>query len=444
MFCIYCGKEIPEESRFCIYCGKEMPVRIHASYEEAEDRQASWDDDVTEMGETASAAYREPVREERAYREAAREERAYRESVREESAYREPARQRSRDTYERQTYAEPADQRRVSAAAVPVRSAAFAPAQAGQALDPYSLPTRNPSGIRSIYMFDFFARMLQRQNIPTLIYLFLNYLIVSGILLGFFGLPVVWALVAGFIAYAASVALALSPLGEMKLRKDVGATKIVDPDLVRRLDPLFREVYYRAKKANPSISADVRLYMTDDDSENAFATGRKTICITRGILRRSDEELKAILGHEFGHLAHRDTDRLLVVAIGNTFISLFFTMVEIGIWITDIIMSIFAIFSEDGIFILLFSTLNRIISILFIRSILKIWTWIGCMLCMKTSRGNEYQADEFSWYLGYGRGLLHFFNSVHEGKPKGLFANLALSHPVAADRVDHLMELDAA
>ena len=37
MFCIYCGKEIPEESRFCIYCGKEMPVRIHASYEEAEE-----------------------------------------------------------------------------------------------------------------------------------------------------------------------------------------------------------------------------------------------------------------------------------------------------------------------------------------------------------------------------------------------------------------------
>ena len=363
MYCMYCGKPIPEESVFCIYCGKE-----------------------TAAGKAAAAR---------------------------------PEQVRASLPESRMTVSPPA-----------------------QYLDPYTLPTKNPRGIRAIYMFDFFARMFRRQNIPTLIYLFLNYLIVSAILMGFFGLPVPWALAAGFVVYAASVAL--SPIGELKLRTDCGCSKITDPDIVRRLDPIFREVYYRAKKANPAISSDVRLYMNDDLSENAFATGRKTICITRGLLQRSDEEIKAVLGHEFGHLANRDTDRILVVAVGNTFITLFFTLVEIGIWITDFFMNIVAIFSEDGLFIWIFSTISRLLSILFIRWILRLWSWIGCMLCMKTSRGCEYQADEFSWYLGYGQGLMHFFHSIHEGRPKGLFANLASSHPAADDRAERLMELEAA
>ena len=424
MFCMYCGKEIPDDSAFCLYCGREIPGGVRSQ----QDMDRPVERPARQTERTGRPAER-PVRPaERPVRQAERTGRPAERPVRQTETV--PVQQ----TYRTESYAVPAGNRMTAYASRPQE----------QPPDPYSLPTKKPGGIRSIYMFDFFARMLQRQNIPMLIYLFFNYLIVSGILLAFFGLPVVWGLVAGLVVYAASVAVALSPIGELKLRTDCGCTKITDPEVVRRLDPIFREVYYRAKKANPAISADVRLYMNEDESENAFATGRKTICITRGLLRRSDEEIKAILGHEFGHLAHRDTDRVLVVAIGNTFISLFFTMVEIGIWIMDFFMNIAAIFSDEGILIWLFSTINRVVSIILIRSILSLWTWIGCMLCMKTSRGNEYQADEFSWYLGYGRGLIHFFNSMHEGRPKGLFANLERSHPVAADRVDHLMELDAA
>ena len=71
----------------------------------------------------------------------------------------------------------------------------------------------------------------------------------------------------------------------------------------------------------PLISDSVRLYMNEDESENAFATGRRTICVTRGLLNLSDEAIKATLGHEFGHLAHKDTDRCLLVVLGNTAIS---------------------------------------------------------------------------------------------------------------------------
>ncbi|MFQ6860984.1 MAG: M48 family metalloprotease [Beduini sp.] len=45
--------------------------------------------------------------------------------------------------------------------------------------------------------------------------------------------------------------------------------------------------------------------MLDDDGANAFAKGRRTICITREMLNAPVKEIKAVLGHEFGHLAHK-------------------------------------------------------------------------------------------------------------------------------------------
>lgn len=307
-----------------------------------------------------------------------------------------------------------------------------------------NLPTKKEGGIHSIYVLDFVIRMMGKSNIPLFIYLLLNVVIIGLIATLFLMLPIGWGILAGLLIYIASISIALSPIGEAILRHQTGCRKIEDQNVIDRLEPIFREVYYKAKKADPTISDDIRLFINDDKCPNAFATGRKTVCVTKGLLTMSDEEIKATLGHEFGHLSHKDTDRILVVSIGNTVITAICILFQIGAIIADVCMQIVAIFtgSEEGLFISLFSAISRFITIVIISAFMKVWTALGVALCMKTSRGNEYLADEFSVRLGYGDGLIALLSSIGGERPKGLFANLASSHPHSDDRIARIQRLE--
>lgn len=308
------------------------------------------------------------------------------------------------------------------------------------------LPTKKETGIHSIYVVDFMIRMTGKSNIPLFIYLILNVVIIGLIASLFFMLPIGWGILAGLLIYTASISIALSPIGEAILRHQTGCRKIQDQLVVDRLEPLFREVYYKAKKADPTISEDIRLFINDDDCPNAFATGRKTVCVTRGLLSMSDEQIKATLGHEFGHLSHKDTDRILVVSIGNTVITAICVLFQIGAIIADVCMQIVAVFTGDdeGFFLSLMSSISRFLTLVIIQGFMKVWTALGVALCMKTSRGNEYLADEFSVNLGYSDGLIALLSSIRGEKPKGLFANLASSHPHSDDRIARIRSLSNA
>lgn len=318
-------------------------------------------------------------------------------------------------------------------------------AEADRAYDISTLPTKKETGIRSVYMIDFVVRLFSKSNIPLLIYLFLNVVLIGLVVTAVCQLPVYWGILCGLILYVASISIALSSIGEAILRHQNGCHKIEEQDIIERLYPIFKEVYYKAKKANPMISDDVRLFINDDKSPNAFATGRKTMCVTRGLLQLSDEEIKATLGHEFGHLSHKDTDRILVVGVGNTVITGIAVMIQISAIFTEICGHIVSIFTDDdnGWLIRLFSTLSKIITLFIINVFMKIWNMIGIALCMKTSRNNEYEADEFSARLGYSEGLISLLAFVGDEKPKGLFASLASSHPASADRIAHIKNVQA-
>ena len=87
------------------------------------------------------------------------------------------------------------------------------------------------------------------------------------------------------------------------------ASETVDAELIH----LVRQLAGQAGLPMPKV------YIVDNDQPNAFATGRNpdhaAVCVTSGLLRRVDqEELAGVLAHELGHVKHRDTLTMTIVA----------------------------------------------------------------------------------------------------------------------------------
>lgn len=87
-----------------------------------------------------------------------------------------------------------------------------------------------------------------------------------------------------------------------------------------------REIYRAVE--NVAMAAGLptpRVYIIDDDSMNAFATGRTprdaSVALTRGIIKRLGKlELDGVIAHEMAHIGNRDIrlDMLMITGVGVT------------------------------------------------------------------------------------------------------------------------------
>lgn len=125
------------------------------------------------------------------------------------------------------------------------------------------------------------------------------------------GLGISWAVNALIISSVLSLGsyfwgdkliLAMSGAREADKQKDTRLIKTVEK--VARL----------AKIPTPKV------YIMDDPSPNAFATGRdpahSVVCATKGILDKlTDSELEAVLAHEISHVQNYDTRIMAIIAV---------------------------------------------------------------------------------------------------------------------------------
>lgn len=125
-------------------------------------------------------------------------------------------------------------------------------------------------------------------------------------------IPGLWAAgIAGLVGLGA--ALAANRLGADVVLGSAGA-RPADARRDAALVNVVREVSIAAGIPAP------RVYVIEDGSMNAFATGRApseaAVAVTRGLLDRLDrEQLQGVIGHELGHIRNYDTRYALYVAI---------------------------------------------------------------------------------------------------------------------------------
>ena len=292
-----------------------------------------------------------------------------------------------------------------------------------------------------MYLIDFFRKLFKSKNIGIIIWLFFNSLMFIIPFMSMYPDYPILGLLCGIAVYAGMLAIALSSLGEWFFRLINGCKKIIDPRIFNRLVPLFNEVYARAKMKDPILSPNVKLYMINDPYPNAFALGRNTVCVTRGLLHLDDEEIKGIFAHEFSHLSNKDTDFLLFIYIGNLVMTFGFMIARAIICIIGFFLGVAASDDDDydvfkGLRGLIFARLADLLYVI----VVGLYTKLGLILVRHSMRKQEYEADKFAYDLGYGEQLRDALTQLQDTDetPKKFAANLMSTHPDMFSRIDKL------
>ena len=278
-----------------------------------------------------------------------------------------------------------------------------------------------------MYLIEFFQRIVKKSNISIIAYLILNVFIIAWFFSNGFTDPE--GFLFGVAAYIVSLAIALSPVGEFILRVMSGCRSISGTPAAERFEPLFKEVYQKAKEKYPDLPEDVQLFINNDPTPNAFAIGRKTVCLNKGILSMSDKQIKGILAHEIAHLAHKDTDLLLLITVGNFIITGLFIIIR---FIFNAMGLMTAIINAD-----IGAWLTAALFDILLAGAMFIWTKTGALLVMHSSRQNEYKADKLAYETGYGKNLVSALEELenHDMPKRSIWATLVASHPKTESRI---------
>jgi heat shock protein HtpX len=242
-----------------------------------------------------------------------------------------------------------------------------------------------------------------------------------------------------------------------KITLAISNAKPVDKQVNRELYQIVENLAITAGLPTP------RIYIIQDETPNAFATGRNpdhaVVCVTTGLLEILDRsELEGVIAHELSHIGNYDIRLMTIVVV----------LVGVLTLLADWFMR-FSLFggnrrsndSEGG---------GQIKTILFIVGIIfaVLSPIIAVIIQLSISRKREYLADASGALLTrYPEGLasaleklkkhqgiledankatahLYIINPLkdNEGNSAGFFSKLFNTHPPLEDRIKRLREMD--
>jgi heat shock protein HtpX len=277
--------------------------------------------------------------------------------------------------------------------------------------------------------FDIAKNIFKKSSIGTIIFFILN----AGLIVGFFAAAGFEYLIAIFIIYVLSVMIAFSPFGEWVLCLMAGARKMTRVDMKIRMIPLLEIVYNKAKRKTPKLTNKIVLKVIYTPEPNAYAIGRRTICVTEGLFALPDDVVQGILAHEVAHLAYRHNEIQLLIGGGNFIVTTLILLIKL-------ISAIIAAFSLiTGYRRRSFGTA---IAGMFFAALIWLWTKFCMLFLMWSMRQNEYDADRYTAELGYGFELAKGLDAIGTSEPQESFLKALYStHPNTHDRIGRLQQM---
>lgn len=241
---------------------------------------------------------------------------------------------------------------------------------------------------------------------------------------------------------ACCVGVSFSPVGTWLFRYQYN---LQEPNVMerKRIEPVFQYVYQKALSKSKGLPKDIRWYIHNDDSINAFAVGLHTIGINIGMLNCCrDDEIAAILAHEFAHIAHRDALATTLSVQSNSLALLGKSVAVLAMRVIGTgIGFLFKIISEDELVGTIMGFVAKAISWLFDIYISIIFT-ICLAISYASCRKQEYDADWYAAQLGFKKPLIHAFGRFPTERKVSFVADITQmlygTHPKTEDRIKRL------
>jgi len=276
---------------------------------------------------------------------------------------------------------------------------------------------------------DIAKNIFKKSSIGTIIFFALNAAFIAGL----FTIAGFQSLFTILIIYIVSIILAFSSFGEWVLCIMAGARKRTRVDMKIRMVPLVELVYNKAKRKTPGLTNKIVLKVIYTSEANAYAIGRRTICVTEGLFKLPDDVIQGILAHEVAHFACRHNEIQLLIGGGNFIVTTLILVIKL-------ISAIIATFS------LIFGYRHRsfatVIIGMFFAGIIWLWTKFCMLFLMWSMRENEYIADKYTAELGYGFELAKGLDAIGTSEPQeSFFKALYSTHPNTHDRIGRLQQM---
>lgn len=232
-------------------------------------------------------------------------------------------------------------------------------------------------------------------------------------------------------AYIMVIVVCLSDVPEYILRAVYDVRYIATDTEKERLSEIFESVKERGEAYSKMIDYDLKLYIVDSITINAFSIGRHTIAVTRGLMEAmNDEEIEAVISHEIGHIINGDGQVSILVSLASS----------VYVWgvmlFVKILQVLEMLLGDNSFFGSLIGFIKNILEIA-----LKYAMTLITILVSSTSRKEEFRADKVAFELGYGESLLsalYKFYDMEISDKKSLIEKLKSSHPKTAYRIEAL------